>query len=102
MPSRDHVHRHRSVFIGYASEAPILSAIPQAGEHTGQFGNIAIVVSGDRLAIAVEFAGSITIQLPKADAEQLHHLAGEIFVRVLVYFRPRLLVAKMAEISAHQ
>ena len=73
----------------------------QPGEHTRQFGNMTVVVSGNGLAIGIKNPCAVGAQLPQTDAEDLHYLAREILVRKYVAARHRLLIAKMTEENAH-
>ena len=93
----DHPHRRHRV-----SPLPGRAGLEvEPGEDAGELLDVVAIVGGDRLAVDVELAGAVHVQLPQADREQLHDLAGEVFVRHPVDRRVGLAVADVAQIPAH-
>lgn len=73
----------------------------ESGEDAGEFGDVAVVISGDGLAFGVELAGAVGVELPEADGEKLHDFPGEVFVGIDAVDGVGLAVAEVAEEDAH-
>ena len=99
------VGAHRVVGVGKAEgvggQLRIREAPAPAGEDLGHRHHVGVVVGLDGLAVAVQARAAVLVELDQADAEQLHHLAGKVFVRQAPGGRVFLAVADVGEVDAH-
>ncbi len=86
-------HRHRGV----------TGTVAEASEHTCEFGDVALVIGGNRKAVGTQHKAAVRMAQHQTDGEELHDLTGVVFVRENVHAAAGVLgaVAQMGEVDAH-
>ena len=72
-----------------------------AGEDLGKAGDVVVIVSWNRVAVTIELLGSIGVEFPESDGEELHDFARVVFIGVASDRRIGFLISEVTEVSAH-
>lgn len=89
---------------GVACGRIVIYAERPTGEHAGEFGDVTLVVGGDRQTVVAEHQRAVRMEFYQTDREQLHDLTREVLIRRNHHHARAvddfLLVAKVGQVVA--
>ena len=84
------------------AEVGVFAGVGETREDLREFGDVVVVVGGDRTTVGTELRRGVDVQLEQADRKKLHDFTGEVLVREDVVFGVRLAVVDVAQVDAHR